>query len=446
MNFTLKAILIISLLMPNESFAMTSILASNFPAKNETIFIDENDIVEQSIICKRVGSFCWYLSEKYDKLLEPWMHPDAKNKSLPYYYHFEFPVNGIQEVDDFKHTIKLEMYFIIKWWEPRINMNKTSIDLEDGKVTDEIFYPIPLEYLNLLWTPDVEVYSMNTYQSPKVLGRQMASLKLNENSTLRYSNYATIIISCKLKFDDYPFDSHHCIFRAGSYSYYDEIVECDSKLVKWNISDQRSFQYEAILKDMSQEHHTWYTPEHGWATCGFEITLTRPKTQIIIEVYLTATSLVIISWFSFVVNPSVIPGRMGMLVTVFLVLINIFIGVKSNSPTSNGLNAADIFLVACIGQVFAALVEYAMVLVIYTSQKQERESSAKGSTKIFVADANEKIPEWAVKHQKALLQMMKSSQNQSPNIKWNLIDKVALFLFPFTFIVFLITYFSKYMD
>ena len=61
MNFTLKAILIILLLMPNESFAIASILTSNFPAKNETISIDENDIVEQSIICKRVESFCWYL-------------------------------------------------------------------------------------------------------------------------------------------------------------------------------------------------------------------------------------------------------------------------------------------------------------------------------------------------------------------------------------------------
>ena len=61
MNFTLKAILTILLLLLNESFAMTSI---NFPANNETVFIHENDIIEQSMICKRVGSFCWYLSEK----------------------------------------------------------------------------------------------------------------------------------------------------------------------------------------------------------------------------------------------------------------------------------------------------------------------------------------------------------------------------------------------
>ena len=198
---------------------------------------------------------------------------------------------------------------------------------------------------------------------------------------------------------------------------------------------------------MSPEHHTWYTPEHGWATCGFEITLRRPKTQIIIEVYLTATSLVIISWFSFVVNPSVIPGRMGMLVTVFLVLINIFIGVKNKSPNSNGLNAADIFLVTCIGQVFASLVEYALVLVIYAKPKQENQSLSKGSTKVFVKEINEeKVPEWAVKQQKTLLEMFKASQNQSPNNQWNRIDKVALFLFPFTFIVFLVTYFRKYLN
>ena len=414
-------------------------------SNNNQVLSDTNDINEQNITCRAVRSFCWYLSENYDKKLEPWEHPDAKNKSLPYYYDFDFPVNGIQEVDDFKHTIKLEMYFIIKWWEPRMKIKPILNATENEKNAPEIFYAIPLDNLELLWTPDVEIYSMNMYQSPKVLRKEMASLKVNKDSILRYSNYATLTLSCKLHFDDYPFDSHHCIFRAGSYTYWDEIVECTSKLVKWNTSEQQSFQYEATLEDMSQEHHTWYTPEHGWATCGFEITLKRPKTQIIIEVYLTATSLVIISWLSFVVNPSVIPGRMGMLVTVFLVLINIFIGVKTNSPTSNGLNAADIFLVTCIGQVFLALVEYAMVLVVYAQPGRERPLSSKASTEVFVEDLSEKIPQWAVKYQNALMQIVQTKQTIAPNIQWNLIDKIALFLFPFTFIIFLISYFNKYM-
>ena len=443
MNVSIKLFLVIFLLLSDEIFSIPVVKSLK---NNKDSVIQEQNGIQNGIKCEMGNSFCWYLSENYDRKLEPWNHHDAKNESLPYFYNFEFVVQGIQEVDDFKHTIKLEMYFIVKWWEPRVKIIPSFTELE-READKGIFHPISLEYLGHLWTPDLEIYSMNTYQTPEVLGKQMASIKVNEKSIMRYSNHATIIIACKLKFNTYPFDSHHCLFRAGSYSYYDEIVDCNSKLGKWNISDQRSIQYEATIKEMSPDLRTWYTPEHGWATCGFEITLVRPKTQILIEVYLTATSLVIISWLSFVVNPSVIPGRMGMLVTVFLVLINIFIGVKNKSPTSNGLNAADIFLVACIGQVFACLVEYALVLVIYAKPKQEATSASKSSTKVFVEEINkEKVPEWAVKYQKTLLETVKGSQNHAQNIQWNFIDKMALILFPFTFIVFLITYFNKYMN
>ena len=43
------------------------------------------------------------------------------------------------------------------------------------------------------------------------------------------------------------------------------------------------------------------------------------------------------SWISFLVNPEVIPGRMTLLVTIFLVLINIFNTIQTNSPKAEGL-------------------------------------------------------------------------------------------------------------
>ena len=61
---------------------------------------------------------------------------------------------------------------------------------------------------------------------------------------------------------------------------------------------------------------------------------------------------------------------MGLLVTTLLVLINIFIGIKSKAPISSGLNAFDVFLIICIGQVFVACLEYAMVLVLMDSKEQ----------------------------------------------------------------------------
>ena len=38
------------------------------------------------------------------------------------------------------------------------------------------------------------------------------------------------------------------------------------------------------------------------------------------------------SYFSFLVNPEIIPGRMTLLVTIFLVLINIHNTIQTNSP------------------------------------------------------------------------------------------------------------------
>ena len=40
----------------------------------------------------------------------------------------------------------------------------------------------------------------------------------------------------------------------------------------------------------------------------------------------------IVSWISFLIPMDVIPGRMALLVTLFLVLVNIFNTVTTNTP------------------------------------------------------------------------------------------------------------------
>ena len=45
--------------------------------------------------------------------------------------------------------------------------------------------------------------------------------------------------------------------------------------------------------------------------------------------------------------------RMGLLVTLFLVLINIFNSVRETAPISSRLNAIDLYLVVCIFLVFS---------------------------------------------------------------------------------------------
>lgn len=65
---------------------------------------------------------------------------------------------------------------------------------------------------------------------------------------------------------------------------------------------------------------------------------------------------------SFQIDPNVVPGRMSLLILLFLVLINIFTYVSSESPNVKGLSAISGWMIACILFVFGALMEYAVVL------------------------------------------------------------------------------------
>ena len=51
--------------------------------------------------------------------------------------------------------------------------------------------------------------------------------------------------------------------------------------------------------------------------------------QYLVQVYLPSCMFVVVSWVSFLIKPEVVPGRMALLVTLFLVLINIFNSVRS---------------------------------------------------------------------------------------------------------------------
>jgi hypothetical protein len=54
---------------------------------------------------------------------------------------------------------------------------------------------------------------------------------------------------------------------------------------------------------------------------------------------------------------------MTMLVTLFLVLINIFTNITSSSPNVEGLSSISAWVIACILFVFGALVGYAGILI-----------------------------------------------------------------------------------
>ena len=77
----------------------------------------------------------------------------------------------------------------------------------------------------------------------------------------------------------------------------------------------------------------------------------RKLTRVVAQVFIPTTIMVILSWFSFLIPPTSYPGRVGILVTLILVLINIMIMVIETSPTVSGICALIIWIIISLSMV-----------------------------------------------------------------------------------------------
>ena len=215
----------------------------------------------------------WNIPSDYDSDQEPWHFRHLTNSTIPWNYHFVFSIFEIQEIDDKKRTILLNMYFIIYWLEPRIEINSTAMDWTDKSNGNMSF--IPLSQMDRFWYPDLEIYGMKTYDAKNAL-KDMASFKVNKTKWLRYSSRVDITLSCHMNFDRYPLDSHDCPFRVGSYYSSIGTVNCSSSYEFTN-DDQPMLHYSIQLLPLPEKlrmYSVWY---QDWATCGFNIHLKRTR-------------------------------------------------------------------------------------------------------------------------------------------------------------------------
>merc|ERR1711872_939615 len=181
-----------------------------------------------------------------------------------------------------------------------------------------------------------------------------------------------------------------------------------------------------------------------YSACGFQVKLQRKQMQYVVQVYLPSAMFVIVSWVSFLVKPEVVPGRMAMLVTLFLVLINIFNSVREQAPISSSLNAVDLYLVVCIFFVFTALLEYAVILLMLKKRRKPRRTIDEGLKNLFSQSNSSSTTEPAAH----------SSRRKQPYVEVGLtarkqalvdnIDAWAMWISPPIFVLFNIIYWVAY--
>ena len=389
------------------------------------------DLAENKYECKKNQISVWCIPREYDRNIEPWRGSNVNDTHFPWLYQFQFNILDVQKVDDNEQTLSISTKFQITWLEPRLRINSSAIEWKDTKLgsLDEI--NVSPGVLDALWIPDVEIYGMETIEEKRVL-KTMSSIQINKTRFVQYEALLDFTISCQMTFDRYPLETHACPFRIGSYESTNETVSCTSKHV-YDLERQRSLQYSIEYEELPEADRTYSNnaifDTKIFAVCGFNILLARNRVQILFQVYFVCILFVIVSWVSFIIQPQIVPGRMALLVTIFLVLINVFNEFKAHAPASKNLNAMDVYIIVCIGHVFLALIEYAVVLV-HENYKTALPPTTT-SIKRFSRSQNDTIK---TKH-----------AWQKTFGPWNKLDSISMFMFPIIFSIFNMTYWVIYI-
>ena len=279
----------------------------------------------------------------------------------------EILIEEVLRINDKDYSITFSCYYNINWPDKRIfltpefgNEQMKGMPPNTNKTLNpNILVPMNLEMTKDLWLPNVMIYNLKTYKVMDVLSK-LAGLWIRADYVVSYSEATHITFICPMHFDKFPLDTQRCKFLVGSYSYDDSQMTFTTSNAKYNNKESNSIalDYEIEILKLSKEDSLLIFEGLGnFSLAGFELVLRRYVSTYIITYYLPSGLFVIVSWISFLIPMDVIPGRMALLVTLFLVLVNIFNNVTTNTPKAEGLTAIEAWMLACILFVFGALIE-----------------------------------------------------------------------------------------
>ncbi|XP_023331019.1 gamma-aminobutyric acid receptor subunit rho-1 isoform X1 [Eurytemora carolleeae] len=294
------------------------------------------------------------LPDEYSKFELPFV--DSTNE-----IYIGIDIDEVLRINDKDYSITFSTYFNVEWVERRLTVRKDWLD-QMGHIensSEPLNMPMNLEFVKDLWLPNIFIYNLKTFKVIDVLSK-MAGLWINTNKKILYSQQTHITFICPMRFDKFPLDTQRCKFQVGSYSYDDSKMMFITQSAQYQKNGRNTIalDYDIEIEPLQPlDMILDYGNLGNFSLSGFEMVLTRYVSTYIITYYLPSGLFVIVSWISFLIPMDVIPGRMALLVTLFLVLVNIFNTVTTNTPKAEGLTAIEAWMLACILFVFGALIE-----------------------------------------------------------------------------------------
>ena len=181
-------------------------------------------------------------------------------------------------------------------------------------------------------------------------------------------------LTCDMDFSSYPFDSHTCFWKLRSH--YENTIATEKLTIATLQNEKNSVMASEdqplIIDSNTLPYHIEISigqegielaegANKSTASVQFKFTRKKEGRYELMSAYFVPTGLfATLSLVSYLIKPEIVPGRMGMLVVLFLILTNIHGTVKG--PSSRGFSYIEVWYVGMFTPIVVAIIEYAALL------------------------------------------------------------------------------------
>ena len=236
----------------------------------------------------------------------------------------------VRDVNDKKQTLFVDMILTLRWFDPNIKTKFSEEDERNDGIT------LSSDAIQKIWTPHLYIWNRTTVKEREEWASLIKAKVLTSHATYYINNAKqqngtiskTLVemkyeikteVFCKFDYAKYPMDEQCCNVTISSGS-----NEAIFVLNVKNNAHHSSSRYKAVNLEMSIDYFD-ENVTHGGNKIGIEIRMDRQMQAYLMKYYIPCMAVVIVSEIGFVVPITAIPGRVGLLVTQFLTLVNLFI-------------------------------------------------------------------------------------------------------------------------
>lgn len=318
--------------------------------------------------------------QKVDRRLRPDMSQITQVTS-------QIQVLGLGPIEDLKEEFHLSLFLRLNWSDPRLKFQqfkKSNLKYKNCNISDSGQLRLNSKTTEDIWTPDIFFSNAKqAYLHNQTMKNVM--VRIFEDGTVETSTRLSLVLTCNMNFEHFPFDVHVCSMKFASYQYNTNemrlswMAEAFQPKKMQDLKSSNSLRLlEFNLKNVSNGHYISNAQpninSNSRSTLKICFKFERDLRYYLFSSFLFPFMLVCTSQISFWINKEATPARMTFGTMTFLALTLFTISERQFVPKVSYVMAYDKFIVGCYVFVSTALIEFAVVNYVgVTKPKRIRE-------------------------------------------------------------------------